>query len=60
MKNIVIGPTDKDRAVTQQILKNVRTQSQKPSDDRTEVCNVLRLAKGGYSHRRSRGGQHIR
>jgi hypothetical protein len=24
----------------------------KPSEDKTQVCNVLRRSKGGYSHRR--------
>ncbi len=54
MRSIVTGPTDKDRRATQQILINVRTQMEKPSEDKTQVCNVLRLAKGGYSHRRHR------
>ncbi|MBB5700946.1 hypothetical protein FHS76_000789 [Ochrobactrum daejeonense] len=52
MKSIIIGPTDKDRAVTRQILQRIHAQMPKPSNDKTQVCNVLRLAKGGYSHRR--------
>jgi hypothetical protein len=52
MKSIIIGPTDKDRTVTQQILHRIHEQMPKPSEDKTQVCNVLRRSKGGYSHRR--------
>ncbi|MFQ0814081.1 hypothetical protein AVM02_13760 [Brucella anthropi] len=54
MKSIIIGPvaTDRDRTVTQQILLRIHEQMPKPSEDKTQVCNVLRLSKGGYSHRR--------
>lgn len=54
MKSIIIGPTDKDRIATLQILQRVHAQMPKPSEDKTKVCNVLRLAKGGYSRRRHR------
>ncbi|ABS16262.1 MULTISPECIES: hypothetical protein [Brucella/Ochrobactrum group] len=56
MKSIIIGPaaTEKDRTVTQQILLRIHEQMPKPSEDKTQVCNVLRLSKGGYSHRRRR------
>ncbi|PWL18674.1 hypothetical protein DKP76_06235 [Falsochrobactrum shanghaiense] len=58
MKSIIIGPTGKDRPVTPQILQNVQSQMPKPSEDRTQVCNVLRLSKGGYSHRRRRAHKY--
>ncbi|MBC2885337.1 hypothetical protein H7Q97_07945 [Ochrobactrum sp. CM-21-5] len=58
MKSIIIGPSDKDRTVTKQILQRIHAQMQPPSDDKTQVCNVLRLAKGGYSHRRRRVHKH--
>ncbi|WP_421521767.1 hypothetical protein [Ochrobactrum quorumnocens] len=54
MKSIIVGPSDRDRVVTQQVLQNIKSQMEKPSEDRTQVCNVLRLSKGGYSHRRRR------
>ncbi|OYR17108.1 hypothetical protein [Brucella grignonensis] len=54
MKSIIVGPSDRDRVVTQQALINIKSQMEKPSEDRTQVCNVLRLSKGGYSHRRRR------
>ncbi len=54
MKSIIIGPQTQDRPVTKQILQNAQAQMQKPSEDKTQVCNVLRLSKGGYSHRRHR------
>ena len=56
MKSIIIGPSasEKDRIVTQQILRRIHEQMPKPSEDKTQVCNVLRLSKGGYSHRRRR------
>lgn len=56
MKNIIIGPIDTNRTASPQVLKNVRTQMQKPSNDRNQVCDILRLAKGGYSHKRARIG----
>ncbi|MCX2696794.1 MULTISPECIES: hypothetical protein [Ochrobactrum] len=52
MRSIIIGPAAKDRPVTQQMLQNAQTQMSKPSEDKTQVCNILRLSKGGYSHRR--------
>lgn len=54
MKSIIIGPQTQDKSVTRQILQNAQAQMQKPSEDKTQVCNVLRLSKGGYSHRRHR------
>ncbi|OYR15021.1 hypothetical protein [Brucella thiophenivorans] len=52
MRSITIGPSVKHRPVTKQMLQDAETQMQKPSEDKTQVCNVLRLSKGGYSHRR--------
>lgn len=52
MRSIIIGPAVKHRPVTQQMLQNAHTQMPEPSEDKTQVCNVLRLSKGGYSHRR--------
>lgn len=52
MKNIIIGPHGQTQPVTPQVLQNIQSQMPKPSEDRTQVCNVLRQAKGGYSHRR--------
>ncbi|MBC8719382.1 MULTISPECIES: hypothetical protein [Brucella/Ochrobactrum group] len=54
MRSITIGPSAKPTPVTKQMLQNAQTQMQKPSEDKTQVCNVLRLSKGGYSHRRRR------
>ncbi|GLU25843.1 MULTISPECIES: hypothetical protein [Brucella/Ochrobactrum group] len=54
MRSITIGPSAKPTPVTTQMLQNAQTQMQQPSDDKTQVCNVLRLSKGGYSHRRRR------
>ncbi|MCL7998924.1 hypothetical protein [Brucella pseudogrignonensis] len=54
MRSITIGPSAKHTPVTTQMLQNAQTQMQKPSEDKTQVCNVLRLSKGGYSHRRRR------
>ncbi|MFC7066330.1 hypothetical protein [Brucella rhizosphaerae] len=54
MRSIIVGPSDRDRVVSQQVLQSVKSQMEKPSEDRTQVCNVLRLSKGGYSHRRRR------
>ncbi|CUW44960.1 hypothetical protein B3286c2_0074 [Brucella vulpis] len=54
MRSIIVGPTEKERTVTQQILQRIHAQMPKPSEDKTQVCNVLRLAQGGYSHRRRR------
>ncbi len=45
MKSIIVGPSDRDRVVTQQALINIKSQMEKPSEDRTQVCNVLRLSK---------------
>lgn len=58
MKSIIVEPTEKDRTVTLQILERVHDQMPKPSEDKTQVCNVLRLSKGGYSHRRRRVHKH--
>ncbi len=54
MRSTIIGPSEKDRTVTLQILQRIHTQEAKPSEDKTQVCNILRLSKGGYSHRRRR------
>ncbi|MFD1198751.1 hypothetical protein ACFQ3K_10585 [Brucella gallinifaecis] len=54
MKSIIIGPSVKHTPVTPQILQNAKTQMPNPSEDKTQICNVLRLSKGGYSHTRRR------
>ncbi|MFC4624567.1 hypothetical protein ACFO1V_04910 [Daeguia caeni] len=58
MKSIIIGPSDKNRTVTPQMLQRVKAGMPKPSDDKSQVCNVLRQSRGGYTHRRYRAAKY--
>ncbi|PRD40995.1 hypothetical protein C5748_23715 [Phyllobacterium phragmitis] len=56
MNEVVTGPTRKPRPVPSHVLQKIHEEMPKPSNDRTRISNILRLAKGGYS--RCRHKQH--
>ncbi|RCS24710.1 hypothetical protein DUT91_04325 [Phyllobacterium salinisoli] len=49
MNEVVTGSTRKPRPVPSHILQRIQAEMPKPSNDRTRISDILRLAKGGYS-----------